>query len=88
MQIRGTAPDAEPFWHLGLEDLDTEPLAFSASAGAHRLAPPQSAAARLGLGSGEDFGLAAFVNPSNGQPAGTAGFYRSPEEKTRHKGRM
>jgi C-terminal processing protease CtpA/Prc len=29
--------------------------------------------------------LAAFVN---GQPAGMAGFYRSPEEKTRHKGHV
>ncbi len=70
MQIR-TGPHRTPN-HSGTsvskKDLETEPLAISASAGAHRLTTPQSAAARLGLGSGEDFGLAAFVNGSTDSP--------------------
>lgn len=84
MEIRAlTCADAELYWKIRLEALETEPLAFTESAAEHRTKSVESAAVRLGSGHDENFVMGALVD---GQLVGMTGFFRRVEEKTRHRG--
>ena len=87
MEIRLlTADDADAFWDLRLEMLRNDPVSFADSTEEHETTTVDAFRQRLAVSDpASNFVVGSFAD---GRLTGSAGFFRRPNHKERHKGHV